>query len=119
MDESEASKTQMSYFASNIDINSNNNLLNFKNHNKNNSYSLQNINIKNIHEIYENIIFNLPPNCYKILYNYENNTTNKISFNNLEQYYIIKNIQIIKEWSFHNENIFKNLNKSKPKRRRL
>ena len=112
MDESETSKTQMSNFASNLDINSNNNLHNFKNHNKNISNSLQNINFKNIQEIYENIIFYLPANCYKILYNYENHTTNKILFNNLEQYYIIKNIYIIKEWSINNENIFKNLNNS-------
>ena len=81
-----------------------------KNITKNNNLSkLEPINFK---EISENIIFPLPANCHKILFNYEKNKVNKNSnylYPNLTQYYIIKNIQIIKEWISINENIFRTI----------
>ena len=72
----------------------------------------QYLHLKNMKEIYENIIIFLPPNCYKILYIYESKIKNKILYQNLDQYYIIRNIQIIKEWANNNENLFKIINNS-------
>ena len=109
MDESETTKTQISNAGTNLESNSANNLPHYKNHCKNNCNSSENINLKNLKDIYESIIFLLPPNCYKILYNYEINNKNKILFQNIEQFYIIKNFQIIKEWANNNENIFKTI----------
>ena len=65
-------------------------------------------------EINEKIIFVLPPNCHKTLYNYEinmnsNDKTAKYLYPNLSQYYYIKNINIIKDWVLVNENIFKTI----------
>ena len=93
----------------NLDSNSNNNLPNCKNNPNQNS---KNINSKDLRDVYENIIFLLPPICYKILYNYENNKQKQLLFQNLEQFYIIKNIRIILEWTISNESIFKNINNS-------
>ena len=109
MDETDTSNTKISNIATN-DIISKNNYKTNSNINKINN--VQNINLKNIKEIYENIILLLPPNCYKTLYNFENKTKNRILYPNLEQYYIIKNIQIVKEWANNNENIFKILHNS-------
>ena len=109
MDETDTSNTKISNIATN-DISSKNNYKTNSNTNKINN--VQNINLKNIKEIYENIILLLPPNCYKTLYNFENKTKNRILYPNLEQYYIIKNIQIVKEWANNNENIFKILHNS-------
>ena len=84
-----------------------------KKHCKNISNNIQNL--KNFKEIYDNIIFYLPTNCYKISYNFENDTNNndrKNLYENLEQFYIINNIQIIKEWTNINESIFKNIHNS-------
>ena len=72
----------------------------------------QYLHLKNMKEIYENIIIFLPPNCYKILYIYESKIKNKILYQNLDQYYIIRNIQVIKEWVNNNENLFKIINNS-------
>ena len=111
MEESESTKIQISNKATNSDINSKQNLQNCVNHCKINSNS-QNLNNKNFKDIYENINFFLPPICYKILYNFENNKESKDLFHNLKQNYYIKNIQILKEWVANNENIFKNINNS-------
>ena len=54
-------------------------------------------------DIYDNIIISLPPNCYKIAYNYEMNNKN------MSQFYTIKNINILKEWIVHLQTIFRNL----------
>ena len=104
MDEIEISKNQIYKPLINMDSSTNNNLQDCKN----NIYHYS----KSLREVYENIIFLLPPNCYKILYNYENNYQKTILFANLEQFYIIKNVRIILEWTIINESIFKNINNS-------
>ena len=79
------------------------------------SNNLSKIEIINFREINENIIFILPPNCHKIIFNYEKNKIQNNSdylYSNLNLYYIIDNIQIIKEWVTINENIFKSITNS-------
>ena len=106
MDESDSSKTQISNILSNIDLNSNNII-----HNNNLNKSKENKNLNQYKDIYENFILFLPPNCYKIFYNYENNISKNL-YKNLEQFYFIKNIYVIKEWVSCNESIFKNISNS-------
>ena len=106
MDESDSSKTQISNILSNIDLNSNNII-----HNNNLNKSKESKNLNQYRDIYENFILFLPPNCYKIFYNYENNISKNL-YKNLEQSYFIKNIYVIKEWVSYNESIFKNISNS-------
>ena len=108
MDESDISKIQNLNIQAKADSNMNNIPPNQKN-NKN-IINNSNSNIYNLKEIYDNIIFFLPTNCYKILLNYEiNNNNQKHLYQNLEQFYIIKNIHILKDWANTNEIIYKNL----------
>ena len=81
-----------------------------KNNTKNNDSSRIDFN-----EINKNIMFFIPPNCHKILFNYEKNISHNNSqniYSNLSQYYFIKNSDIIKEWEIINDNIFRNLSNS-------
>ena len=97
MDEIEFAKQKI-----NIDKNKNN----FKN---NNLLKIDKINFK---EINENIIFFIPQNCHKIMFNFEKNNIQNDSKNlypNLGQYYSIKNIQIIKDWVVTNDIIYKGI----------
>ena len=108
MDESDISKIQNLNIQAKIDSNMNNIPPNQKN-NKN-IINNSNSNINNLKENYDNIIIFLPTNCYKILLNYEINNNNQQNlYQNLEQFYIIKNIHILKEWANINEIIYKNL----------
>ena len=80
---------------------------------KNNN--LEKIDDINFKEINENIIFILPANCHKIMFNFEKNKMqkrNEYLYSNLNIYYSIDNIQIIKDWVEINENIFKSITNS-------
>ena len=86
-----------------------------KNSNKSKNNNLVKIDNKYFKEINENIIFLLPANCHKVLFKYEKNKSYNNSqylYANLDQYYYIKSIEIIKEWVLKNENIFKSITNS-------
>ena len=79
------------------------------------SNNLAKIDIINFKEINEHILFILPANCHKIIFNFEKNKMRNNSdylYSNLNQYYSIDNIQIIKDWVTINENIFKSITNS-------
>jgi alpha-tubulin suppressor-like RCC1 family protein len=109
IDESDTSKIINSNGVTKIDSNPSFVPHNTKTNSKINNY---NSTIGNLKDIYDNIIFFLPPNCYKVLFNYEinnNYNTKKNLYQNLKQVYVVKNIIILKEWANTNEIIFKNI----------
>jgi hypothetical protein len=109
IDESDTSKIINSNGVTKIDSNASYVPHNTKTNSKINNY---NSTIGNLKDIYDNIIFFLPPNCYKVLFNYEinnNYNTKKNLYQNLKQVYVVKDIIILKEWANTNEIIFKNI----------
>ena len=83
-----------------------------KNKNKIKSNNISKIENNFFKEINENIFFFVPANCHKVSFNFEKKNNQQNLYPNLCQYYSVLHIQIIKDWVYLNDKIFKSITNS-------